>query len=69
MTTFDLLGSGSQQLIIGWETGKVDIRDIVSGESLFKLTLNQMVTSVNQADYRGRGVNDLIICNKNGESM
>lgn len=68
MTTFDLLGSGSQQLIIGWESGKVDIRDIVSGESLFKLMLNQTVTSVTQADYRGRGANDLIICTKNGES-
>lgn len=88
MSTFDLLGTGSLQLVIGWESGKVisvihdvsvidsnhilfcvqvDIRDIVTGESLFKLQLNQMVTSVTQADYRGRGANDLIICTKNGD--
>lgn len=39
----------------------------MTGESLFKLQLNQMVTSVTQADYRGRGANDLIICTKNGD--
>lgn len=26
-----------------------------------------MIMSVTQADYRGRGTNDLIICTKNGE--
>ncbi|XP_031619932.1 Bardet-Biedl syndrome 2 protein homolog [Contarinia nasturtii] len=67
MSCFDLLGTGSLQLIIGWESGKVDIRDIATGESLFKLSLNQMVISVMQADYRGRGVNDLIICTRNGD--
>lgn len=39
----------------------------MTGESLFKLQLNQMVISVSQADYRGRGANDLIICTKNGD--
>lgn len=46
---------------------QVDIRDIVTGESLFKLTLNQMVNTVMQADYRGRGANDLVICMRNGD--
>lgn len=89
MACFDLLGTGSLQLIIGWESGKVklhplkcfgsvpfwqmlisiqvDIRDIATGESLFKLSLSQMVISVMQADYRGRGVNDLVICTRNGD--
>lgn len=67
MSTFDLLGTGSLQLVVGWESGKVDVRDIVTGESLFKLQLHQMVVSVGQADYRGRGSNDLIICLKNGD--
>lgn len=48
---------------------QVDIRDIATGESLFKLSLNQMVISVTQADYRGRGTNDLVICTRNGEGM
>lgn len=39
----------------------------MTGESLFKLQLNQVVTSVAQADYRGRGTNDLIICTRNGD--
>lgn len=34
---------------------------------MFKLMMNQMVVSVTQADYRGRGANDLIICTKGGE--
>lgn len=46
---------------------QVDIRDIATGESLFKLSFNQMVISVLQADYRGRGVNDLVICTRNGD--
>lgn len=45
----------------------MDIRDIVTGESLFKLTLNQMVIAVMQADYRGRGASDLVICMRNGD--
>lgn len=46
---------------------QVDIRDIATGESLFKLSLNQMVITVTQADYRGRGVSDLVICTRNGD--
>lgn len=45
----------------------MDIRDIVTGESLFKLSLNQTVNTVMQADYRGRGANDLVICMRNGD--
>lgn len=67
MACFDLLGTGSMQLILGWESNKVDIRDIATGESLFKLTFNQMVISVMVADYRSRGANDLVICTRNGE--
>lgn len=67
MTCYDLLGTGNLQLIIGWSSGKVDIRDIVTGESLFKLSLNQMVITVMQADYRGRGASDLVICMRNGD--
>lgn len=97
LTSFDLLGTGTYQLIIGWESGKVidflsallilllwntkeifqiilslllnkvDVRDVTTGENLFKLNFNQVITSVAHADYRGKGSNDLILCTKNGE--
>lgn len=67
LASFDLLGTGSNQLITGWESGKVDVRDILTGENLFKMNFNQVIVSVTHADYRGVGMNDLIICTKNGE--
>ena len=54
-------------MIIGWESGKMDVRDFMTGENLFKMNFNQMIISVTHADYRGIGSSDLILCTKNGE--
>lgn len=39
LTSYDLLGSGAGggQLIVGWDSGKVDVRDPLSGDVLYRL--------------------------------
>ncbi|XP_037037764.1 Bardet-Biedl syndrome 2 protein homolog [Bradysia coprophila] len=67
LASFDLLGSGKNQLIVGWESGRIDMRDYGTGDILYKLNLNHPIISVGQADYRGNGANDLILCTTTGE--
>lgn len=67
ISSYDLLGMGTPQLITGWENGKIDMRDSLSGDVLFKLHLSQTVTGIYKADYRGIGKNDLICCGQDGE--
>lgn len=43
------------------------MRDYGTGDILYKLNLNHPIISVGQADYRGNGANDLILCTTTGE--
>lgn len=43
------------------------MRDYGTGDILYKLNLNHPIISVGQADYRGNGANDLILCSSTGE--
>lgn len=43
------------------------MRDYNTGDVLFKLHFNQTITSIGQANYRGHGTIDLIMCTINGE--
>lgn len=43
------------------------MRDFATGDILFKLNSNHAVTSIGQADYRGNGTNDLVMCTMIGE--
>lgn len=46
---------------------QVDMRDYLTGDVLFKFNFNQTITSIGQANYRGHGSIDLIMCTSNGE--
>lgn len=43
------------------------MRDYHTGDVLFKLHFSQTITSIGQANYRGHGSIDLIMCTSNGE--
>lgn len=43
------------------------MRDYGTGDILYKLNFNHPIISVGQADYRGNGTNDLILCTTSGE--
>lgn len=43
------------------------MRDYCTGDVLFKLHFHQTKIALGQADYRGNGSNDLVLCTSNGE--
>lgn len=67
LASYDLLGTGRHQLIVGWDSGKVDMRDYLTGDVLHKLHFHQAVLALGLADYRGNGSIDLVMCAANGE--
>ena len=67
MLSYDLLGMGTQQLLTGWDSGKIDVRDPLCGDVLMKLSLSHSVSGLLKADYRGIGKSDLICCGQDGE--
>lgn len=67
LSSYDLLGTGNAQLITGWDSGKLDVRDPLSGDVLYKLHFANAVTGIVRADYRGIGKHDLICNTQNGE--
>lgn len=64
---FDINGDGVQELITGWQGGKVDGRNIKTGEVLFKDNLNHTIAGICEADCRNTGKNDLIVVSISGE--
>lgn len=67
MYSYDLLGKGTPQLITGWSNGKIDCRSILTGEVLFKDTMQHGMAGLIEGDYRSVGKNDLISISVEGE--
>ncbi|XP_058060313.1 Bardet-Biedl syndrome 2 protein homolog [Anopheles bellator] len=67
MATYDILGCESRQMIVGWKSGKVDVRDPRGGNVWFKMKMNDFVCGMACNDYRGIGILDLVIVTADGE--
>ncbi|KAG5674649.1 hypothetical protein PVAND_004603 [Polypedilum vanderplanki] len=67
LACYDLLGSGTDQIILGWESGKIDIRDSRSGDVLMKLISPSKVVGLMVTNYRGTEKDDLICVTEQGE--
>ncbi|XP_058820189.1 Bardet-Biedl syndrome 2 protein homolog isoform X1 [Topomyia yanbarensis] len=67
MAMYDILGCENKQIIVGWKSGKIDVRDARNGDVLFKMKLNDFVCGIASNDYRGIGVLDLVIVTADGE--
>ena len=64
---YDLLGTGQQQIILGWESGKIDVRDSRSGDVLMKLITPSKIIGLIVTNYRGLDSEDLICVSEQGE--
>ena len=64
---YDLLGTGQLQIILGWENGKIDVRDSRSGDVLMKLLTPSKIVGLIVTDYRRLGSEDLICVSEQGE--
>lgn len=77
LASYDLMGGsgggggGFSQIIAGWDNGKVDVRDAETGDVLYRLPAFgrklEICVALGQADYRGNGTADLIVCSGGGE--
>ena len=67
MHSFDINNDGVPELIVGWSSGKLDIRNSQTGEVIFKDTFSSHIAGIVQADYRMDGKVELICCSVDGE--
>lgn len=64
---YDLLGTGQLQIILGWENGKIDVRDSRSGDVLMKLMTPNKIIGLIVTNYRGLDSEDLICVSEQGD--
>lgn len=65
--SFDIDGDGVPELMTGWSSGKMDVRNIRTGDVIFKDTFSAHIAGIVQADYRLDGKEELICCSVEGE--
>ncbi|XP_077966943.1 BBSome complex member BBS2-like isoform X2 [Styela clava] len=64
---FDINGEGEPELITGWSSGKIDVRNTKTGNVLYKDTMSSAIAGIVDADYRMDGQNQLICVSVDGE--
>jgi len=50
--TFDVDGDGENELVTGWDNGKIEVRNSTKGEILFKENVGSSIAAVVAEDYR-----------------
>ena len=63
----DIMGNGKQDLIVGWSNGRIEVRNEIKGDCVFKKMLKDPISKILQADYRLDGTQQLIACTETGK--
>lgn len=64
---YDLLGTGQSQIVVGWENGKIDVRESKTGEVLMQIITPNKIVSLLVTDYRGMLIDELIVVTDQGD--
>lgn len=67
LTAFDIDGDGQNELISGWQSGRIEARKLEDGSLVYKDSFNSQLSAVITADYRSIGMEELIACAQSGE--
>ncbi|KAI5727178.1 hypothetical protein M8J76_015554 [Diaphorina citri] len=69
LMNYDLNADGSEELVTGWANGKLDARQVSTGEVIFRDVLPSSVVGLVMGDYRKVGKNQLIVVSEDGEDL
>lgn len=58
---------GSHQIMIGYQSGKFEVRKSTDGETTFKANMGSTVSKIMYEDYRKEGAPQVIVCNTDGD--
>mmetsp|Transcript_9454 Transcript_9454/g.21644 ORF Transcript_9454/g.21644 Transcript_9454/m.21644 type:complete len:710 (+) Transcript_9454:98-2227(+) len=64
---FDINGDNVLEIIIGWSNGRVEVRNVDSGEVLCKDTMDSPISAIMEADLRMDNRVQVIVCSNDGE--
>lgn len=67
LESYDLDHDGVNEVISGWNNGMFNVRNIDTGEIIFKETLSSPIASIVHADYRMDGKSVLMVCSESGD--
>lgn len=58
---------GSHQVMIGYQSGKFEVRNSTTGDVTYKANMSSTVSKIMYEDYRLEGFPQVIVCNTDGD--
>jgi Bardet-Biedl syndrome 2 protein len=67
LAAYDLDGDGVDELVTGWDNGRVEVRNQATGDVFFRTSLSASVASLLVSDFRKARAFELVTCSTSGE--
>lgn len=67
IVSFDINDDGVPELVTGWSSGKVDARNVETGEVVFKDNFSASIAAILLCDYNMDGIEEMVVVSTCGE--